>query len=317
MASTVKVSDLASNLQENLSDYGRIFANQLVQLEDALSYMTVIPGVEDVVPLVGLTVGDPLQPGNRGTWAPKADIADFDDRQLSVKNIEIAADIKEAQIESIWRTHLAKIHGSARNGKYDVPFEDLIVQKLAEAAVDSLRKKAIFKGVINAAGTTGTDLFDGFLHMIADEITATNLTPVGTAATAPTATNAVDLVEAMVADVDSKFWNEDFVLVVDPKVARFYAQDYRSSFGALPYNTEFKKTFVEGTMIEIVPEIGMAGSNRMIITRRGNLALGFDALENINDLFVQQNRFDIEMGAKMKAGVQIARLDEVYVNDQA
>jgi hypothetical protein len=314
MASTIKVSDLAANLQENLTEYSEIFAQKLVGLGDLLPHITVIPGVQDKVPLVGLTTSDPLQVGNRGSWAPKSDVSNFTDRQLEVKDVEIAADFKEAEIESAWRSHLGKLVGD-RSGKYDVPFEELIMMKLAEAAVDNLRRKAIFKGDFTAAGTTSTDLFDGFLKIIADEITATNLTPVAGAAI--TASNAVDQIEAVVASVGSEYWQDDLVCVVAPENARFYAQDYRASFGALPYNTEFQKTMIDGTNIELVPEIGMAGSDRIIIAKRGNLALGVDALDGLNDMFVQQNRFDLEFGAKMKGGVQIARLDEVWVNDQA
>lgn len=318
MASSVKISDLTAKLQENIAEYSQIFAQKLVGMESAFGYMTVIPGVEDQVPLIQLVPGDPLQPGNRGAFEPKDNVNVFKDRFLTVKNIEMPAVYKEDQIEALWRSHLAKISNATKSSPYDMPFEELLIMKLAEAAMSNLRKKAIFKGVLNASGTTSTDLFNGLLTILAADITATNV-PAANVATgaAITASNALDQFELVLDKVPSEYWMEDMVCLAAPENVRFYNKDYQATHGALPYNQEFEKVTLDGTSIEIIPEIGMAGSDRVIITPRGNAVFATDALEGLTNFDVWPDHWDLEIGAKAKGGVNWAVAEEIWTNDQA
>lgn len=318
MASSVKISDLTAKLQENIAEYSQIFAQKLVGMESAFGYMTVIPGVEDQVPLIQLVTGDPLQPGNRGAFEPKDNVNVFKDRFLTVKNIEMPAVYKEAQIEALWRSHLAKIANATKSSPYDMPFEELLIMKLAEAAMSNLRKKAIFKGVLNASGTTSTDLFNGLLTILAADITSTAV-PAANVATgaAITASNALDQFELVLDKVPSEYWMEDMVCLAAPENVRFYNKDYQATHGALPYNQEFDKVTLDGTSIEIIPEIGMAGSDRVIITPRGNAVFATDALEGLTNFDVWPDHWDLEIGAKAKGGVNWAVAEEIWTNDQA
>lgn len=318
MASSVKISDLTAKLQENIAEYSQIFAQKLVGMESAFGYMTVIPDVEDQVPLIQLVTGDPLQPGNRGAFEPKDNVNVFKDRFLTVKNIEMPAVYKEAQIEALWRSHLAKIANATKSSPYDMPFEELLIMKLAEAAMSNLRKKAIFKGVLNASGTTSTDLFNGLLTILAADITSTAV-PAANVATgaAITASNALDQFELVLDKVPSEYWMEDMVCLAAPENVRFYNKDYQATHGALPYNQEFDKVTLDGTSIEIIPEIGMAGSDRVIITPRGNAVFATDALEGLTNFDVWPDHWDLEIGAKAKGGVNWAVAEEIWTNDQA
>ena len=323
MASSVKITDLTAKLQENIKDNPSIFTRKLVrELNVQLSPFTIYPDVEDQIPLTQLVTGDPLQPGNRGSFAPKADVSQFKDRIGLVKNCEVALKFAEAQIEQIWRSHLAKIEMATKSTPYDMPFSDLMMDQIMDSAINSLVRNAIFKGVLNAGGTTGSDLFDGILTIIAADITATTIPAAnvfaGAAISASTAEAQINGVRDIVIGQAPEYITENLVCLVAPENAVHYNTNYRANNGGVVYNTAFNQANVEGLAnCPIIPTIGMAGSDRVIITPDKNLAFFTDSLSKINEVKFWEDHWDLDAGIKFKAGADYHVAELIFTNDQA
>ncbi len=318
----LNISSLAADLQKNLRDNPYMFTLTFSDGVAGIPYITYYDDVEDEMDLSQLVTGDPLQPGNRGGFSPKSNVHEFRARTGKVRNVEAALRYEETNIEALKRTYLMKKRRSNPEDPYDFPFKDLVTMRTLEAMWSNMRKKALFKGSLNAAGTTSSDLFDGYLTIIAADILATNI-PVGNVATgaAITAANAeaqVNLVRDVVIAQQPEYRDEDLVCLMAPENVTHYNTSYQANHGALPYNEQFNKRFVEGLgKCEIIPEIGMAGSDRIIITPRENLVLMSNLSLSSAEMKVWEEHWDLDMGAKFKAQPEYIFAELIFCNDQA
>ena len=325
MASSLKISELSTELKEHLSDNPAIFSKHFSMMDEVGAHMGVYENVVDKLPLYELDVADPNQPGNRATYAPKNDVLNWKNRTLAVDFGEVTLKIAQAEIEAIHQSHLAKIAAAARRSSvYDLPFEEYMLQRVIAKSKDSLRRLAMFKGALSAVGTTSGDITDGFLTKIAADITATDIPAANVATGAvggPTASNAFTefkKVVDIIASQNPEYLNSDLVCYASPENVKFYNESYRSTFGSLPYNNEFKKTFVNDmSNIELIPEIGMAGSDRIIITPRFNLAMGTDALERMNNIEIEKRERAIHFLIDYKLGFEYGIAELIWCNDLA
>ena len=325
MADNPNISELEATLQEHISDNEAIFEEKFVPLDDMLDKMQVFDNVHDKQPLLNLEVNDPNQPGNRSGnngYEPKSDILNWKNRMLVVDHGEITFEMTQAKINALWQSYLAKIHQSPRRGNvYDVPFEDYMISRTIARSADQLRKKGIWKGVKNASGTTSADIMDGLLTKIAADIVDGDIPASNVFAGAPiTTSNAVAQVEGLVDIIASnyeEYMDEPLTLYMSPANARKYMKNYQTLHDALPYNTEFKKVLVEGLdNCEICPEIGLSGSDRMVITPNGNLGFGTDAAERRNNIIVEREKRNLIFLVDFKVGVEYGLSQLMIVNDQ-
>ncbi len=322
MASSVSISDLTAKLQENVKDNPNIFTRKLVTSINNLGIWTVYDDVEDQIDLTQMITGDPLQPGNRATsWAPKTGVHQFKDRIGVVKHAESAQTFKQAQIEALWKSHLAKKRSSTRQNIYDMPFADLMQQRTVSASIDALVKKTLFKGSLNATGTTASDICDGINTIISADVTSTDIPAAnvfaGAAITKSNAEAQFNGVKDLVISQNPEYIDEELVCLAAPENVVHYWTNYQSNHGALPYNTQFEQMTLEGINCRIVKEIGLVGSDRIIITTPGNLALMTNSLSNIDEIEYWKEHWDLDMGLKFKIGVDYHIAELMFVNDQS
>ncbi len=137
----------------------------------------------------------------------------------------------------------------------------------------------VFSAVRNPEGSTTHDLFDGFVTIANNEKTAGNISAEKgnffDLKESITAVNAVDKLEAVYDAMNSKLQGTNTNMLCSPRIATAYNRDYRQSFGSLPYNHEFKKTFIEGSnnRCAIVPLVNMP-DDVIIVTEKKNLLVG-------------------------------------------
>ena len=77
--------------------------------------------------------------------------------------------------------------------------------------------------------------------------------------------------------------------------------------GAVPYNTEFKKTFLEGSdgLCELVPLVSKKGSSYIHLTPKANMLVGYGAgLADENIRIEKFHEFLLSYVATMYFGVQ-------------
>lgn len=228
--------------------------------------------------------------------------ATFTDRVLTAYQSKWDYDF---DAEEFRNTYLANDPGA--------PFYEAALDQVSSEFLDQLLRLTIYSGIRNAAGTGAADICNGWGKIIADEITATTLSPVVTGAI--TDANGVDKFELMVTNVPS--WMREKGFIIYCSYAKFdnYRKHYRTSF-----NFQFDKNAegrykLDNVNAEIRPVAWMGTSSRLIATVENNLVFGTD-IERVQ-VAASQRRNIIEVRNMMPAGTQIQDLGAIVVNDQA
>jgi hypothetical protein len=148
-----------------------------------------------------------------------------------------------------------------------------LMGKLGEHLYDNL-----FTAKRDAAGKTTATLFNGFKTIADAEITANTISTANgnyLAIDAFTANNAEDMVNNIFDAADEKLTDQNTIMLMNNKNKLLYERDYQTTHGALPYNTEFKKTYVEGSdnKCEMVG-VGCIPKDFILVTTKQNLIAG-------------------------------------------
>ena len=164
----------------------------------------------------------------------------------------------------------------------------------------------------NAEGDTTKDLFNGF-----DTITDTEKAS-GTVAAAKgnylklgaaiTEANAIDSFNQIFDAANDELQGQHVKIYCSKDVYTAYNRNYQMLHGALPYNTEFKKTFLEGTdqLWEFCPLVSKKGSSYIHIAPQSNMVYGYGAGENPGELLniEKYSSWQLTLEAAMAFGVQ-------------
>lgn len=181
-------------------------------------------------------------------------------------------------------------------------------------------QKVLWSAVRNASGTTSAALFNGF-----DTITAAEITGGGLAVAkgnyealteAITSSNAVDVLKAICANADEELTDE-CKMFISPAIYRAYLEDYKATTGATPYNTEYKKTFVEGfDGVELVPLSNKKASQYIHLSPKQNMLVGMNREGEEEQIQVDRfSAFELTFSAAMFFGVQFESIskERLYV----
>lgn len=173
---------------------------------------------------------------------------------------------------------------------------------------------AIFKAKRNDAGTTTNDLFNGLDTIVANEITAGNIAAgkknymeLG----AVDATNAVDALKTLYFGASDELQEQRVKMLMPYGIYRAYCQDYQTTVGSVPYNTEYKKTLLEGSdgLCELVPLASKKGSDYIQLTTKGNMKYGYGAGLAQENLTVEKHHpFLLDFVATMFFGTEFETL---------
>ena len=171
---------------------------------------------------------------------------------------------------------------------------------------------AIWNAKRDADGDTTKDLFNGFDTITATEATAGNIAAgkgnYMELAAAIDKTNAIDTFNAIYAAADDELQGQKAKIYVSKDIYNAYNQNYQLLHGALPYNTEFKKTFLEGTdnQWEFCPLASKKGSQYIHIAPQGNMVYGYGAGDNPGERLAieKYSSWKLTLEAAMAFGVQ-------------
>lgn len=317
------IANVAADLKKHLADNPTIYQEKMVSMEMELENkgIQIFNDVEDEMPLYKLTVTDPGQPGNRGTESVKTNVAAFSNRTLKVRDAEVTLMFTNQEINALYRTHLTQMRSAAARGSaYDVPFEDVILTAIVSKFIDRILTTLAFKGAYNAAGTTTADIANGWETTLAADILST-LIPASRVFTgaAITGTNALAQfhgVNDLVVSQSPEYIMQTLNVYCAPENMKHYSTNYRASFGALPYNKEFKKTFVDDdTNRPFMPMQGLAGDDRIIITTPGNLCIGTDAMSRLSNIWTEARGRDLYVYIDGKIGMNYIMDTEIWTNN--
>jgi hypothetical protein len=174
----------------------------------------------------------------------------------------------------------------------------------------------LFSAVRNSSGTTTNTLFDGFDTITAADHTANKLTVAlgnyDEGDTVITASNAESILKEYYRSCVDELRDQPTKMFISRAIYDMYCDSYQTNHGALPYNTEFKKTYIEGSegLCELVPIVGKANSQYIHITPKTNMLVGVDQMGDVERVNVSRYAPDtLTYEMRMFFGVDFETVD--------
>ena len=197
----------------------------------------------------------------------------------------------------------------------------MVLAYLAKKISENINKN-LWSAVQNDAGTGTADLFNGFDTITKNEITAGKISvAIGNLkelTAAITVNNCCDVLKGIYRDATDELQGEVTKMFVSKTVYNMYNDDYQASHGALPYNTAFKKTFLEGSddQCELVALPNKKNSPYIHLTTKGNMLVGVDQMSDVETITVEKHAaFVVQFIMAMFFGVQFESIspERLYV----
>ena len=309
MAFELKITD--SELQKSAVTYRKeLLIMPVISAMATLQHMTARPGVAGREVLGQLYGGIEL-----GPYDPNR--KDDDGLAITPRKLEtyLGSVIKRFDMNSVAKT----VYGALTTQGDGLASLDLTRQVLNYLAMQLGRSLnlCIFSASRNESGTLTKDLFDGFDTITQKEVTAGtisqdagNFIQLGEAITE---SNAVDTLMKIYEQADDSLQGVPSKMFVPFNVYRAYNKDYMASFGNVIYNTEYKKTYLEGTdnLCEIVPLVSKKGSPFIHLTTKGNMVYGYgDGMADEKISVEKYHEFLLSFVATMYFGCQFETISK-------
>ena len=309
MAYAINISD--AELQKSAVTYRKdLLVMPVIAAEATLQHMTPRPGVAGREVLGQLSGGIEL-----GPYDPQR----YDDDGLDIKQrtleTYLGSVIKRFDLNSVAKT----VYGSLTTQGEALTALDLARQVLNYLSMQLGRNLNlhIWNAKRNDTGTKTKDLFDGFDTITQKEIAAGTIdTTEGNfmqLSQAIDESNATDILMSIYESADDILQGVPTKMFVPVSVYRAYNKDYLASFGNVVYNTQFKKTYLEGTdnLCELVPLVSKKGSPFIHLTTKSNMIYGYgDGLDREKIAIEKHHEFLLSFVATMFFGCQFEAINK-------
>lgn len=309
MAYAINISD--AELQKSAVTYRKeLLVMPVIAAEATLQHMTPRPGVAGREVLGQLSGGIEL-----GPYDPQR----YDDDGLDIKprtlETYLGSVIKRFDLNSVAKT----VYGSLTTQGEALTSLDLARQVLNYLSMQLGRNLNlhIWSAKRNDTGTKTKDLFDGFDTITQKEIAAGTIdTTEGNfmqLSQAIDESNATDILMSIYESADDILQGVPTKMFVPVSVYRAYNKDYLASFGNVVYNTQFKKTYLEGTdnLCELVPLVSKKGSPFIHLTTKSNMIYGYgDGLDREKIAIEKHHEFLLSFVATMFFGCQFEAINK-------
>ena len=189
---------------------------------------------------------------------------------------------------------------------------------LAIARMGKKLNMAIWNAKRNADGSTTKDLFNGFdtitdSEKLSEGIKADNCNYLQLTEDI-TEANAIDTFQKIYDAASDELQSQPVKIYCSKDIYSAYNRNYQLLHGALPYNTEFKKTYLEGTdgLWEFCPLASKKGSKYIHIAPQSNMIYGYGAGENPGETLDlgKYAPWALTLEASMAFGVQFKTLSQ-------
>lgn len=308
-----------SEIVTQLGDYYRKYSTQIWQdIYNRLefeNYMTAIPGITSQYVATSSSVSDILQPF-QGGFTPKGSVT-FTPRINEVKHYKV--DYLIDSMDDWYTTYLGDMMTAEGTERAKWPlvkyiWMEKLIPKIAEE-MDLLSAQGVYAAPTPPTPGSFMDICDGVLTNVATEITAGNITPINTGVI--TAANILDRVEFFADSLPNKYKNAPIPLFMSGTNARRYQRDYRNEFGSTNDQRSKDNLAIDATNIQIIGLNSFEGSDRFLMTPKGNLLKMFNKISILNNFTAQEFNRDVKLLADGHRGYGFVSTDVVFVNDQA
>lgn len=265
-----------------------LLAMVVIGLQNTIQHMTVRPGIryKEVVGELsgGIEVG-PYSESRIDQSGIKAT-----PRELETFFGSVVKEFSPNSVyQSIWGSSITK-----GEGLKTTEITNLVLAYLMKQMSKSFNK-CVWNAVRKSDGDKTTDLFNGFDTIAQTEITAGKLSKdlnnLFSFTEAIDSTNAVDVLKAFFRSASDELQGETTKLFIPKFIYNAYVDDYQATVGSVPYNKEFKKTFLEGTddMCELVALPSKKGSDFIQLSTKENMLIGVDQESELEKITVEKH----------------------------
>ena len=300
-----------AELQKSAVTYRKdLLVMPVIAAEATLKHMTPRPGVAGREVLGQLSGGLEIGP---------YDPTRYDDDGLTIKPRTLETYLGSV-IKRFDMNQLAKsIYGSLTTQGEALTSLDMARQVLSYLSMklgENLNLH-IWNAKRNDTGTKTADLFDGF-----DTITEKEITAGAISASEGnfiqldeeiTKDNATDILMSIYEGADDVLQGIPTKMFVPYSVFRAYNKDYMQTFSSVVYNTEFKKTYLEGSdnLCELVPLSSKKNSPYIHLTTQSNMIYGYgDGLDAEKIAIEKHHEFLLSFVATMFFGCQFETISK-------
>jgi len=253
--------------------------------------------------------------GWQSGWTPKGtlDLVPFENQTFRTK-VDYVID----NIDDVVGSWLQFLHDEGKERK-DWPLVKYILQYELAPKVIEEHNIAMCRGsyVAPTPGTPGAAIaqMDGLLTIIADQITATALTPIVTGAVS--STDALDKFETFADGITPAYADKGGIIFCSKTMERYYKKDYRATFGSTNDQAAKNNLKLDTYDMKIVGLEGFGTSQRMVFTPANNLLHLYDKIFSAGQFQIQQDKRDVIIMSDWHTGVGFNSITPVFANDQA
>ena len=305
-----KVTITPDELAKSAAKYRKeLLIMSVIALQNTLQHMSLRTGIR-----YKETVGE---------LSGSIEMGPYDEKRVNDADIKIVGRVLETFFGSVWEKFspnsvYKSIYGDSivsGDGLKNVPITKAVLAFLMKKVSQSLNKN-IWGAVRNDAGTKTADLFNGFDTITQTEITAGNIAVAKknlfefTAGI--TVVNAVDELKKFYRAATDELQGDgdeslQLKLFMPKSIYNAYSDCYQATVGAVPYNTQFKKTFLEGSdeQCELVALPNKKDSNFLHLTSKSNILVGVDLMSDTEKITIEKHEpFRLDFVAAMFFGCQ-------------
>lgn len=244
-------------------------------------------------------------------FTPKGDL-EFKPKEIKLRNIKIDLSLYPDEVKGSWLGFLQGLEEQERSKWPLIRF--LIEKEVLPQLKQDLELKAYFKGkyIAPTAGTAGdsSKVIDGVKTLLEAGIADSSMNSV--ALDKITATNAFDMIEQFVDNIDPLLNGTKMRVYMPEKILRWYHRDKRNTHGTdVNYNPQ--KPVVDFTNVELVGLPSMAGENYIWATPVDN----FLYLRRVNGMKkprVEESKREVSLMADWWEGLGFGYNELVYVS---
>ena len=323
MAHGISITELNAALGDYCRENKVAIFEQMLFNDNFVDRYNVLDTITDETPLISTTVKSVVRPSNAESFTPTDDAVKFNPRMLKVRGMKVDLKIFPQLLYKSWIS-MGKTAGRADSVKLDL--EEFIVKHVIAMVGEDLFLRILYPGVYNAAGTTPADCMDGYLKIVADEVTAGNISVAKNnlvATGAITASNVIDKLESIHDKMAAKHKGMPCEMKVCDNIFVLLQRAYRAEFGL---NMDYKgmgevfkrKMRLDGTNCDVIAEPALNASQRIICTPKENMAIGTDLMSDKNQIDIEKFERSLKFMMDFSMGVQFIRIDDgnFVVNDQ-
>jgi hypothetical protein len=296
----INSDDLAKTAQKYRKEFLQM---PVIALQRSLQFMSIRPGIR-YAETVGEMSGD-IQFGPYSETREDNSEVVINPRTLYTFFGSVVRNFSPNKIyQSMWGSDITK-----GDGLKGTDITRMVIAYLSAQLGKNLNKN-LFTAIRKDDGDKTKDLFNGFDTIASTELTAKTLSEaIGNLKTIVkiTSANAVDVLQSICESAADELMDEEELFLFCPKhVYTDYCKDYKATTGAAPYNTEYKKTFIEGyDNVTIVPLANKSNSPFLQLTPKRNMLVGVNQMGDEEDIEVARFKaFVLQFIATMFFGVQ-------------